>query len=74
MEQRESGKIGLYPLIIHNIIVISYIIINLLIKMRTIPGETGNGTPSPYCCKVQLLLDITQNSLYMYTKISMVTR
>jgi len=43
-EQRESGKTVLYLLII-NIILISYIIIKLLIKRRTIPAETGNRTP-----------------------------
>jgi hypothetical protein len=36
-EQRESGKTVLYPLIII-IILISYIIIKLLIKMRIIPA------------------------------------
>ncbi len=42
-EQRESCKTVLYPLIII-VILISYIIIKLLIKMRTIPAETRNGT------------------------------
>jgi hypothetical protein len=42
-EQRESGKTVLYALII--ILFISYIIIKVLIKMRTISAETGKGTP-----------------------------
>ncbi len=42
-EQRESGKTVLYPLIII-ITLISYIIVKLLIKRRTIPAKTGNGT------------------------------
>ncbi len=41
-EQRESGRTVLYLLII--IILISYIIIKLLIKRRTIPTKTKNGT------------------------------
>ncbi len=44
-EQRESGKTVLYPLIIIIIILISYIIVKSLIKMRTIPAKTGNGAP-----------------------------
>jgi len=44
-EQRESGKTVLYPLIII-IILISYIISKSLIRRRTIPAETGNGTPT----------------------------
>jgi hypothetical protein len=43
-EQRESGKTVLYLLIII-IMLISYIIIKLLIKRRTIPTETRNRTP-----------------------------
>jgi len=43
LEQRESGKTVLYPLII--ILLISDIIIKLLIKMRTISAETRKGTP-----------------------------
>ncbi len=43
-EQRESGKTVLY-LLISIILFISYIIIQLLFEMRTIPSETGNGTP-----------------------------
>ncbi len=42
-EQRESGKTVLYlPIII--IIILIYYYIKLLIKMRIIPAETGNGT------------------------------
>ncbi len=41
LEQRESGKIVLY-LLISIIIIISYIIIKLLIKMRTIAAKTAN--------------------------------
>jgi hypothetical protein len=44
MGQRESGKTVLYPLIII-FTLISYIVIKLLIKRRTIPAKTGNGTP-----------------------------
>ncbi len=52
-EQRESIKTVLYLLIIIIIIIlISYIIIKLLIKMRTIPAETGNGTFSGQCCQL----------------------
>jgi hypothetical protein len=41
LEQRESGKAVFYlPIII--IILISYIIIKLLIKTRTITADTGN--------------------------------
>ncbi len=45
LEWRESGETVLYLQII--IILISYIIIELLIKreIRTILAETGNGTP-----------------------------
>jgi hypothetical protein len=43
-EKRESDKTVLYPLRVI-IILISYIIIKLLIKRRTIPAKTGNGTP-----------------------------
>jgi hypothetical protein len=39
-----SGKTVFYLLIINNIL-ISCIIIELLIKRRTIPAETRNGTP-----------------------------
>jgi hypothetical protein len=42
-EQRESGKTVLYPLIVI-IILISYTIIKLLIKRRTFPAKTRNGT------------------------------
>jgi len=42
-EQRESGKTVLYLLIVI-IILISYIIIKLSNKRRTIPTETRNGT------------------------------
>ncbi len=42
-EQRESGKTVLYLLMVI-IILISYIIIKLLIKRKTIPVGTGNGT------------------------------
>jgi hypothetical protein len=45
-EQRESGKTVLYLLIII-IILISDIIIKLLIKMRTIPAETGKDLLKP---------------------------
>jgi hypothetical protein len=47
-EQRESGNTVLYPLII--IILISYIVIKLLVKMRTVPAETGNRTAGSICC------------------------
>jgi hypothetical protein len=48
-EQRESGKTVLYPLIIiiiliSYIVILLYVIIKLLIKRRTIPAETVNGT------------------------------
>ncbi len=43
----KEPKTVLYPLI--TIILISYIIMKLLIKMRTIPAETGNGTPYFNC-------------------------
>jgi hypothetical protein len=47
-EQREFGKTVIYPLIIitliNYIIIYYYQTIELLIKMRTIPAETGNGT------------------------------
>jgi hypothetical protein len=54
LEQRESDKTVLYLQII--IILISYIIIKLLIKrkMRTIPAETGNGTPCMECFHFKL--------------------
>jgi len=42
----ESGKTTLYLQIII-ILLICDIIIKLLIKMRTIPAEPGNGTPNP---------------------------
>ncbi len=42
-EQRESVKTVIYLLIVI-IILIRYIIIKLLIKKRTIPAKTGNGT------------------------------
>ncbi len=42
-QNKESGKTELY-LLISIIILISYIIIQLLIKTRTIPAKTGNGT------------------------------
>ena len=42
-EHRESDKTVLYLLIVI-IILISYIIIKLLIKRRTISAETGKGT------------------------------
>ncbi len=45
LEQRESGNTILYPLIfIIFLVILLYAIIRLLIKMRTIPAKTGNGT------------------------------
>jgi hypothetical protein len=44
LEWRESGKTVLYLLII--ILLISFIIIKLLIKLITILAKTGNGTPN----------------------------
>jgi hypothetical protein len=47
LEQRESGKIVLYPLFIIIIFLVRLLyigIIKLLIKMRTIPAKTGNRT------------------------------
>jgi hypothetical protein len=52
--QRESGKTVLYWLIVI-IILISYIIIKLLIKRRTISAKTGNGTP-PLCLLLKLVV------------------
>jgi hypothetical protein len=53
-EQRESGKTVLYLLIII-IILISYIIITLVIKIRTITAKIRNRTPGRFvvvCCKI----------------------
>jgi hypothetical protein len=57
-------KTVLYPLIII-IILISYIIIKLSIKMRTIPAKTGNITPFG-TLPVQHYDEVIRNSLDTY--------
>ncbi len=64
LEQRESIKTVLSPLII--IILISYIII----KTRTIPAETKNGTFSGQCCQLTFCPQCYKTFLYIIKEVS----